>query len=345
MRKAFEKISSEIIINPILRLRNKLINNLGFSTTFLPKFSNSIMKEKSQFKKRLSTFSFSNQINNSNKDKISTDCFEALSIGKDVECRKENMIYINKEITIFHFNKIDSSHKLALNWPNNSLTLNKIFVFRADSQSSGVGQRTNSWNSPEGNLYITFLFICSKDFNVSLLPQTAALSLKKALDSFTSNEIIKLKWINDLFYKEKKLAGVLVNSSSINEEKIKLIVSMGVNLNISPIETSTCLRDVIGQEVDVLSFSNLLIKHFLVYAEELLFKKNDDFVLIDLNSKLMFIHEDVCIWNETLDEVIEEGVFLGINPYGNAIIKVEGSEQPKIISSGRMRKKPPINNS
>ena len=53
-----------------------------------------------------------------------------------------------------------------------------------------------------------------------------------------------MKWINDVFYGDKKIAGMLCLSSNQGKETY-LTVGIGVNLNSSPLETGICLKDIL----------------------------------------------------------------------------------------------------
>ena len=77
-------------------------------------------------------------------------------------------------------------------------------------------------------------------------PQVAALSVAETCNDYLSDQPGKvgLKWINDVFYGDKKIAGMLCLSSNQGKETY-LTVGIGVNLNSSPLETGICLKDIL----------------------------------------------------------------------------------------------------
>ena len=87
-------------------------------------------------------------------------------------------------------------------------------AFVADEQTAGRGQRENTWKSPKSNnLYVTYLMRVK---NMPLTaPQVAALSVAETCNSYLKNcdKKVGLKWINDVFYGDKKIAGMLCQSS------------------------------------------------------------------------------------------------------------------------------------
>ena len=86
-------------------------------------------------------------------------------------------------------------------------------------------------------------------------PQVAALSVAETCNSYLKDHDKKvgLKWINDVFYGDKKIAGMLCQSSVQGDEKY-LTVGIGINLNTSPIESGISLQEILKQKIDVQSF-------------------------------------------------------------------------------------------
>ena len=245
---------------------------------------------------------------------------------------------LNKSLLIYHFNKVDSTHKFGENIPI-SLLESRIIVFIADTQSSGIGQYKNTWSSPLGNLHITYVVKAPREFNLSLLPQTVALSSKESIEAYSKATPIGLKWINDIFCNNKKISGVLVSAYDIDEFSKKLVISIGVNINIKTIESSICLKDIINEETDINSFTEKLSYQLIHNLNELIYNNNSDYILSKLRRNILYLNEEVDIWNEVFDKIIGSGVFLGINEYGNAIIRNNANSLSLSFISGRMRRK------
>lgn len=126
---------------------------------------------------------------------------------------------------IFKFEEIDSTNIYLKNLKEKK---NKDVVI-AKKQLSGRGRRGNKWFSNEGAALFSFLI--EEDENISLqeylkLPLIIGYSVYEALKSLEKEFDFKFKWTNDLYLKEKKISGILV-------EKIDnfFIVGIGVNLN------------------------------------------------------------------------------------------------------------------
>ena len=69
----------------------------------------------------------------------------------------------------------------------------------ADCQSNGIGSRANSWQSPKGNLYLSFA-IDSKDLPSDLEPVSASIYFAYILVLALREKGSKLwlKWPNDI---------------------------------------------------------------------------------------------------------------------------------------------------
>ena len=101
--------------------------------------------------------------------------------------------------------------KISSGWDKKTLEDGRIYAFIADSQLSGTGQNTNSWSSPPGNVYVTYLF--EIDFEIVFyMAQLAALSVTQVIEqnySLGANNLPTIKWPNDVHVNGRKISGVL----------------------------------------------------------------------------------------------------------------------------------------
>lgn len=121
----------------------------------------------------------------------------------------------------------------ALLWEMSRLsTLEEGFVVRADFQTAGKGQIGNSWESEAGKNLLFSMILYPLRVSVEnqfLLSQIVSLAIKKALDEYTDGTTVK--WPNDIYWNEKKLAGILIENS-LQGNKIKsAVIGIGLNVN------------------------------------------------------------------------------------------------------------------
>lgn len=128
-----------------------------------------------------------------------------------------------------HLSSVDSTN----DWAKRNLSLldsSTITLVTADAQSAGRGSYGRNWYSPEHqNIYATFiLFVKDTSFDQTKYIQLLAQITKKILED---NGIkASIKWPNDLQINNKKVAGILLETSSHND---KTAVIMGIGLNVN----------------------------------------------------------------------------------------------------------------
>ena len=83
--------------------------------------------------------------------------------------------------------------------------------------------------------------------SISLITCATAVAATRAVESFI-HEKIGIKWVNDLYYHDKKIAGILTEAvTNIEAQKVDaLIVGMGINLHIDDAIIPEDLKPIIG---------------------------------------------------------------------------------------------------
>lgn len=103
----------------------------------------------------------------------------------------------------------------------------------AEHQTAGRGQRGNSWQSQRGeNLLLSIIVRPGSLLEVSrqfLLSQAAALSLHSAMNRYGIDT--RLKWPNDIYAGNRKLAGILVELDYSGRYVEQAVIGIGLNVN------------------------------------------------------------------------------------------------------------------
>ncbi len=105
-------------------------------------------------------------------------------------------------------------------------------VVTTRSQSAGRGQRGNSWESEPGkNLTFSYLLrpVGVKPQEQFLLSQAVSLAVVDVLSRYA--EGFSVKWPNDIYYHDRKIAGILIEHTLSGEEITRTIVGIGLNVN------------------------------------------------------------------------------------------------------------------
>ena len=124
-----------------------------------------------------------------------------------------------------HFETIDSTNTyLKENYEN----LDNFTFVSAYFQSAGRGRNNRNWKSEKGENLLFSLLIKDKALidKFSSLSVISAFSIIKALNL----EHLSIKWPNDIYYKDSKLCGILLEAVTRNEIEC-LIIGIGLNVN------------------------------------------------------------------------------------------------------------------
>ena len=131
------------------------------------------------------------------------------------------------------------------------------FIY-AGYQTAGRGQTGNSWESEEGkNLLCSILLPPNK--NLHFLNIAVGVAILRVIgDDFT------IKWPNDIYYGNKKVAGILVENAIIGNEIRYSIAGIGLNVNqatfVSDAPNPISLKQIRGQEYDIERLMNQLLE-------------------------------------------------------------------------------------
>ncbi|ASA55527.1 bifunctional biotin--[acetyl-CoA-carboxylase] ligase/biotin operon repressor BirA [Vibrio gazogenes] len=146
---------------------------------------------------------------------------------------------------------IDSTNQYLLDRVG-SLTSGTVCL--AEYQQKGRGRRGRHWVSPFGaNLYFSMYWRLDAGMAAAMgLSLVVGVAVVDALKTLGVDEI-KLKWPNDLYYQDKKLAGILVEMSGQAGEAAHLVIGMGMNLSMAPQTQQidqpwSSLAEVIGKD-------------------------------------------------------------------------------------------------
>lgn len=207
-----------------------------------------------------------------------------------------------KNFIFEHLESTGSTNDNLKNWIKSGNIANKLQV--ADYQTAGRGQYSRKWESEKGQCLL-FSFTCSTHTEKSFPPSlTAGIAMVSALNSLINKSSslplpeLWLKWPNDLWYKNKKLAGILTESI-FSDNILKCVI--GIGINISPYKGNlevACVNDFIPKATveDVLyefcNQWNYLFHSSITSQKELwekyaLFSKQIEFI-VKINDKEAF---------------------------------------------------------
>lgn len=150
-------------------------------------------------------------------------------------------------------------------------TSNKKITVYADFQTAGRGQKGNSWESDHGkNLLFSTVFFpiglkAGKQFIIS---QIISLAVKDILDK--ESDYISIKWPNDIYLHEKKIAGILIENDITGDSVTRSIIGVGINLNqehfMSDAPNPVSLKQITSKTFDVRQILTEIMDRFYYYC-------------------------------------------------------------------------------
>ena len=164
-----------------------------------------------------------------------------------------------------------STNDLAKIYANHNSTTPAIFI--SEEQTAGRGRLGRKFVSPsKTGLYISLcLFPTIALEDLSLITCATAVACVETIEQLTGKSL-NIKWVNDLFYQDKKVGGILTEIiSDFESQQVQaLIVGMGINLIENPQSFPEELHSIVGSmfssktEYDNSSFNrNHFIAQFL----------------------------------------------------------------------------------
>ena len=138
---------------------------------------------------------------------------------------------MHKELNIIYLDEIDSTNKYAL---RNFEELPDSTLIVASAQSAGRGRHSRQWLSPPNTNIYASMIIKDVGQNPAFTSMIASLGTLSALRQSAPDVKFWLKWPNDIFCRERKIAGILCETASSSKQKIAGIVAgVGININMS----------------------------------------------------------------------------------------------------------------
>ncbi len=129
-------------------------------------------------------------------------------------------------------------------------------VIYTHNQTAGRGQRGNKWEAEPGkNLTFSMLL---KDAAVSpaeqfFISEGVSLAVADFLSRYTDD--ITIKWPNDVYYRDKKICGMLIEHSLQGNKLKNSIIGVGININqekfVSNAPNPVSLCQIIGEHLDL----------------------------------------------------------------------------------------------
>ncbi len=148
------------------------------------------------------------------------------------------------------------------------------FTVYTGFQSAGRGQKGNSWESAQDKnlLFSTILFPPKLKANQQfIISQLVSLAIFDVLNKETDQ--ISIKWPNDIYWKNKKIAGILIENDIMEDMIYRSILGVGINLNQEAFESKApnpvSLKQITGKSYEIIDILFEILKNIDQYYNSL----------------------------------------------------------------------------
>lgn len=230
----------------------------------------------------------------------------------------------DQEFNIELFDSISSTNAVAKN--NLNAQPNKLHLVATNHQTAGKGRRGKSFYSAlDHGLYFTLAFQpnTKKIDNIPLYTILAAATLVEVLNQYLE-ESLAIKWVNDIFYKGRKVSGILSETTVYGgmEGVPGVVVGIGINLAGDLSQTEKEVQAVAGtlfgqnppKTFNQNDFLNIFIQTFYTYHktfEQKSFMPIYEKHLLGIGKKITYTHQNMK----------QEGIIQGIDAEGHLLVK------------------------
>lgn len=156
------------------------------------------------------------------------------------------------EAKAIYLDEVDSTNRYLLEYQPAEGEGATICV--ADFQTAGRGCGSNSWESERGKNLLFSLLIHPTDieareqFHISM---AISLAICDAMQSYGMKDV-SVKWPNDIYWKDKKLCGILIENRLSGTFIRDSIIGIGLNVNqdvfLSDAPNPVSMRQILGRE-------------------------------------------------------------------------------------------------
>lgn len=242
--------------------------------------------------------------------------------------------------TIKYYSTIDSTNEEAerLFYQN----LQAPFAVIASKQTKGRGRLGRRWQSQKNNnLYCSILFAPNiAPEKLQKFTLWAGIEVCKTLQAYIGNDSLKIKWPNDLYYKSKKLSGMLTEAKIDTDRMHTIVFGIGININAkvqampASIQTiATSLKEITGKTFSLNHIAIDIISS-VIRAYEQCVKTSESDLLPEAWQDYDYLRGKIIECTQNQKQI--KGTVLGIDSAGALLLKTE-TNGIESIHSGDVR--------
>jgi len=194
-------------------------------------------------------------------------------------------------------------------------------VWFAHEQTAGKGQRGKTWKTEPGKNIAMSLILQPEQLNASqqfYLIAAVALACFEFFSGYAGEET-KIKWPNDLYWRDRKAGGVLIENVFHGKQWKWAVAGIGININQTGFDGSlqnpVSLKQITGKEFDTIDLAKELYSLLMKNVDEMNTNSAEQ-ILANYNKHLYKLNKAVQLKK---DDTIFETVITGVSPQGRLL--------------------------
>lgn len=199
----------------------------------------------------------------------------------------------------------------------------------ADVQSQGRGRTGKSFFCPRGNLYFSFTMkVTDQKKDLSLLTIRCGLATLHAIKKVTGRDC-EIKWVNDIYYKNKKAGGILSEAIIDFESKDVQQIIIGIGINLYPVLFPDELKDT-ATSLDLTTCNkNLLIASIINEMNDN--NQPSEEIIAEYKKYCILLNREI---SYQINGQLHQAIAIDINSQGNLVV-LEDNKQI-VLKSGEV---------
>jgi BirA family transcriptional regulator, biotin operon repressor / biotin---[acetyl-CoA-carboxylase] ligase len=218
---------------------------------------------------------------------------------------------------------VDSTNNYAMARIEDGLAKNGMAWF-ANEQTAGKGQRGKGWSSEKGKNIAMSLVLSPGQLQLNSrfhLSAAVALACFEFLSGYIDGET-KIKWPNDLFWRDRKAGGILIENKMQGQTWKWAVVGIGINVNQTffdkTLNNAVSLKQITGKTFNPIELAKelqvLLMKKLqeVVSLEKILQQYNQHLYKIN---ELVTLRKSGVKFDTVIKEVSPQGKLITVDAF------------------------------
>ena len=211
-------------------------------------------------------------------------------------------------------------------------------VVVADFQTSGKGQGKNVWESEAGK---NLLFSVALDMSFLkaeeqfLLTQMISVAMINVLEKYLPKENLSVKWPNDIYFNDRKIAGVLIKNEIKGMMLGTSIIGIGLNVNQivfdENIPNPISMKMITGKDYDLKEILSDIICDIDSKVESRKSRENDSEIvsctssIVNFYTSYLYRYRQWALYEH--EGAVKEMMIIGYDRFGRLILKEKNDRE------------------